>query len=144
MPFGMYLYEYQFRCTTVWGKHGCMDNMLSLCFDLCYLLFLAFDFCRFCVVIVCFHPRHNGQLPPTAKDSNLTIQGNYWYHCYILLVWRGPWLVIEPGTSLTKIQHSTVKTEKIEAWMHYHHNHQYIYTSTFCILPSRVYDLQLY
>jgi len=65
-------------------KHGCMDNMLSLCFDLCYLLFLAFDFCRFCVVIVCFHPRHNGQLPPTAKDSNLTIQGNYWYHCYIL------------------------------------------------------------
>ena len=47
--------------------------------------FLAFDFCRFCVVIVCFHPRHNGQLPPTAKDSNLTIQGNYWYHCYILV-----------------------------------------------------------
>ena len=24
-------------------------------------IFLAFDFCRFCVVIRLFHPRHNGQ-----------------------------------------------------------------------------------
>ena len=30
--------------------------------------FLAFDFCRFCVVIQFFHPRHNGQWPPTSKD----------------------------------------------------------------------------
>ena len=30
--------------------------------------FLAFDFCRFCVVIRFFHPRHNGQWPPTLKD----------------------------------------------------------------------------
>ena len=30
-------------------------------------LFLAFDFCRFCVIIRCFHPRHNGQWPPTLK-----------------------------------------------------------------------------
>ena len=29
---------------------------------------LSFDFCRFCVVIRCFHPRHNGQWPPTSKD----------------------------------------------------------------------------
>ena len=29
---------------------------------------LAFDFCRFCVVIRFFHPRHNGQWPPTSKD----------------------------------------------------------------------------
>jgi len=25
------------------------------------VIFLAFDFCRFCVVIRFFHPRHNGQ-----------------------------------------------------------------------------------
>ena len=30
--------------------------------------FLAFDFCRFCVVIWFFHPRDNGQWPPTSKD----------------------------------------------------------------------------
>ena len=33
-----------------------------------YWFFLAFDFCRFCVVIRFFHPRHNGQWPPTSKD----------------------------------------------------------------------------
>ena len=30
--------------------------------------FLAFDFCRFCVVIRGFHPRHNSQWPPTSND----------------------------------------------------------------------------
>ena len=30
--------------------------------------FLLFDYCRFCVVIRFFHPRHNGQWPPTSKD----------------------------------------------------------------------------
>ena len=69
--------------------------------------FLAFDFWRFCVVIRFFHPRHNGQLPPTLKDfytrsyplhyflilflekepvfpfSMLSAkQGNYWDHFY--------------------------------------------------------------
>ena len=34
----------------------------------CLFCFLAFDFCRFCVVIRFFHPRHNGQWPPTSKD----------------------------------------------------------------------------
>ena len=29
--------------------------------------FLAFDYCQFCVVIRCFHSRHNGQWP-TSKD----------------------------------------------------------------------------
>ena len=66
-----------------------------------------FDICRFCVVICFFHPRHNGQWPPTLKDfytrsyplhyfiiliiekepvfsfSMLSAkQGNYWYHFY--------------------------------------------------------------
>ena len=31
-------------------------------------VFLTFDFCRFCVINLFFHPRHNGQWPPTPKD----------------------------------------------------------------------------
>jgi len=31
-------------------------------------IFLAFDCCRFCVVIRFFHPHHNGQWPPISKD----------------------------------------------------------------------------
>ena len=71
------------------------------------LFFLVFYFCRFCVVIWFFHPRQNGQWPPTSKDfytrsyplhyflililekepvfpvSMLSAkQGNYWYHFY--------------------------------------------------------------
>ena len=69
--------------------------------------FLAFDFCRFCVVIWFFHPRNNGQWPPTLKDFYTRSyplhyflililekepvfpfsmfsakQGHYWYHFY--------------------------------------------------------------
>ena len=89
-------------------------NLLSPCFVVvlcscavsCFV-FLAFDFCRFCVVIRIFHRRHNGQWPPSSKDFYtrsyplhyfLTLilekepelpfsmlsakQGNYWYHVY--------------------------------------------------------------
>ena len=34
-------------------------------------------------------------------------QGNYWYHFITSLVWRGPWLGIEPRTSRTRSQYST-------------------------------------
>ena len=73
-----------------------------------FFVFLAFDFCRFCVVIRFFHPRHNSQWPPTSKDFYTRSyplhyflilflekepvffpfsmfsakQGNYWYHFY--------------------------------------------------------------
>ena len=72
-----------------------------------FVCFLAFDFCRFCVAIRFFHPRHNGQWPPTSKDFYprfyplhfcpifilekepvfpflmfIAKQGNYWYHFY--------------------------------------------------------------
>ena len=72
-----------------------------------FSFFLEFDFCRFCVVVRFFHPRHNGQWPPTLNDfytrsnplhyfpilillkepvfpfSMLSAkQGNYWYHFY--------------------------------------------------------------
>ena len=44
-------------------------STLHLCFFVLFNLgFLAFDFCLFCVVIRFFHPRHNGQWPPTAND----------------------------------------------------------------------------
>ena len=74
---------------------------------LIFLSFLAFDFCRFCMVIRFFHPRHNGQWPPTSKDFYTrsyplhyfpilihekepvfsfwmfsTKQGHFWYHFY--------------------------------------------------------------
>ena len=43
-----------------------LQDMSSL--SVSYFIFLAFDFCRFCVVIRFFHPRHNDQWPSTLKD----------------------------------------------------------------------------
>ena len=81
-----------------------LQQTMQFCF-----VFLAFDFCQFCVVIRFFHPRHNGQWLPTSKDFLSQIlsitflkksylnsseragisllmliakQGNYWYHFY--------------------------------------------------------------
>ena len=89
-----------------------------------------------------FSSRHNGQWPPTLKDfytrsyplhyflililekepvfplSMLSAkqgnakQGNYWYHFITALVWRGPWLGIEPGTSRTRSQYSTTRLSR--------------------------------
>ena len=62
--------------------------------------------CRFCVVISFFHPRHNGQWPPTSKDFYTR---SYPWHYFLVykgttgtifitsLEWGGPWLGIEPG-----------------------------------------------
>ena len=33
-----------------------------------FFIFLAFDFCQFCIVIRFFHPRHNGQWPFSVPD----------------------------------------------------------------------------
>ena len=82
-----------------WNKVSCVMKQYI------FLFFLVFDFCQFCVVICFFHPRHNGQWPPTSKNfytrsyplhyflifilekepvfpfSMLSArQGNYWYH----------------------------------------------------------------
>ena len=90
-------------------------------------------FYRFCVVIVFFHPGHNGQWPQTSKDFSIPDFIYYIYfpililekeqvfpfECSVLnkgttgtifitsLVWRGPWLGIETRTSRTRSQHST-------------------------------------
>ena len=104
-----------------------------------FLFFLAFDFCRFCVVIRFFHPRHNGQWRPTLKDFLSQILSITFIfpililvkepvfsllECSVLnkgttgtifitsLVWRGPWLVIEPGTSSTQSQHYTTRLSR--------------------------------
>ena len=102
------------------------------------VLFLAFDFCQFCVVIQFFHPRHNGQWPPTSRDFytrsyplHLFSYLNSWerasiflFECSVLdkgttgtifitsLVWRGPWLGIGPGTSRTRSQHYTTRLSR--------------------------------
>ena len=75
-------------------------------------LFLFFynDFCRFCVVIRFFHPRHNSQWPPTSKDfltQNLSIT-----FIFLSLLWRGPWMAIKPGTSCTRSQHYTTRLSR--------------------------------
>ena len=85
-----------------------------------------------------FHPRHNGQWPPTSKDflSQILLITFFSYfnsserasifpfQCSVLnkgttgtivitsLVWRGPWLGIEPGTSRTRCQHSTTRLSR--------------------------------
>ena len=102
-----------------------------------FCCFLAFDFRRFCVVIRFFHPRHNGQRPPTSKDFYTR---SYPLHYFLILicekepvfpflmlsakqgttgtifitflVWRGPWFGIEPGTSRTRSQYSTTRLSR--------------------------------
>ena len=110
----------------------CLESILKL-FSCCwFVLFLAFDLCRFCVVIRFFHPRHNGQWPPTSKDFYTRSYPLHYFLILILekepefsifnvecqtrntgtivitsLVWCCPWLGIEPETSCTRNQHST-------------------------------------
>ena len=101
------------------------------------LSFFSVRLCRFCVVIRFFHPRHNGQWPPTSKDflsqivSITFIWFIFWeranifpFECSVLnkgttgttfitsLVWRGPWLGIEPGTSRTRSQHCPTRLSR--------------------------------
>ena len=111
-----------------------LSEMVSLFVVVFLLLFLAFDFCRFCVVIRLFHPRHNGQWPPTSKDflsQILSITFIFLERASIFpfplsvlnkgttgtifmtsLVWRGPWLGIEPGTFRTRSQHFTTRLSR--------------------------------
>ena len=85
-----------------------------------------------------FSSRHNGQWPPTLKDfytrfyplhfcpiyQFLRKSQNFPLQCWALnegttgtiftmpLVWRGPWLEIEPGTFHTGCQHSTTRLSR--------------------------------
>ena len=114
------------------NHHWCkkIDNIENILF-----IFLAFDFCRFCVVIRFFHPattandmRLRGFSIPDFIHYILFSYLNSWerasmfpIECSVLnkgttgtifitsLVWRGPWLGIEPGTSHTWYQHYTTR-----------------------------------
>ena len=46
--------------------HSCLH--LAKRTNPCCCFCLAFDFCRFCVIIRFFHPHHNDQWPTTSKD----------------------------------------------------------------------------
>ena len=103
------------------------------------LFFLAFDFCRFCVVIrVFFIPatmtndlRLRRIFYPRFYPLHLFSYLNSWervsifpFDCSVLnkgttgtifitsLVWRSPWLGIEPGTSRTRSQHYTTSLSR--------------------------------
>ena len=99
---------------------------------------LAFDFCRFCVVIRFFIPvttanylRLRRIFYPRLYPLHLFSCLNYWewasifpFECSVLnmgttgtifitsLVWRGPWLGIETGTSRTRSQHYTTRLSR--------------------------------
>ena len=81
-----------------------------------YIFFLAFDFLSVLRAHMVFHPRHNGQWPPTFLSQMLSItffsllnyserasisllmlsakQENYWYHFYYVF-WSlsGDWII---------------------------------------------------
>ena len=101
----------------------------------CFLLFLAFDFCRFCVVICFFFIpattvndlRIRKIFYPRFYPLHLFSSLNSWERASIFpfecsgttgsifitsLVWRGPWLGIEPGTSRSRSQHSTTRLSR--------------------------------
>ena len=60
---------------------GLVSQLLSVfCF-----VFLAFDFCRFCVVIWFFHPRHNSQWPRTSNGFSMPDLIHYIYFPILIL-----------------------------------------------------------
>ena len=97
--------------------------------------FLTLDFCQFCVVILFFIPATMTSNFEGFLCQILTITLfsylNSWerdsifpFQCWVLnkgtagtifitsLVWRGPWLGIEPGSSRTQSQHSTTRLSR--------------------------------
>ena len=104
-----------------------VNQYMCVCYF--FIFFLAFDFCRLCVVIRLFHPattvndlRLRRIFYPRFYPLHLFSYLNSWerasifpFECSVLtkgttgtifitsLVWRGPWLGIEPGTSRTRI-----------------------------------------
>ena len=123
-------------------------QLCSVWFCLYIFLFSVQLFCQFCVVIRFFHPRHNGQWPRSSKDFYTRSYPLHYFLILILekepefpfvnvwvlkkgttgtifityLVWRVPWLRIEPGTSRTRSQHSTTRLSRrrliFNYWQH--------------------------
>ena len=98
------------------------------------LLFLAFNFCRFCVFVHFFSFPPQRSMPSDFEGFPIPDCIHYFYFpTWILekeavfpyltrelpgtiiitsLVWRGPWLGIESGTSRTRCQHSTTRLSR--------------------------------
>ena len=119
------------------GKHNYIPHvgLVELVSVVLLLFLLAFDFCLFCVVIRFFHPRHmtsdlEGFLYQILSITLFSYL-NSWerasifpFECWVLnksttgtifityFVWRGPWLGIEPGTSLTQSHHSSTRLSR--------------------------------
>ena len=51
----------------VQSSHKCYCSLFGHKLIVIFLK-ITFDFCRFCLFNRFFHPRHNGQWPPTSKD----------------------------------------------------------------------------
>ena len=111
------------------------NNVISTEWVFFLFCFLAFNICRFCVVIRFFSSPP--QRPMTSDFEgffylrfyplHLFSYLNSWerasifpFECSVLnkwtfitsLVWRGPWLGIEPGTSRTRSQHYTTRISR--------------------------------
>ena len=126
-------------CTThTLNKHLHRPSYSLFCFVL-FLSVIAFDFCPFCVVTFgCFIPATTANdlrlrriFYPRFYPLHLFSYLNSWerassfpFECWVLnkdttgtifitsLVWRGPWLGIEPGTSRTRSQHYTTRLSR--------------------------------
>ena len=108
---------------------------MEWCNYLKWRFFLAFDFCRFCLVISFFIPATTANdlrlqriFYPRFYPLYLFSYLNSWerasifpFDCSVLnkgtifiksLVWRGPWPGIEPGTSRTLSQHYTTRLSR--------------------------------
>ena len=124
----------------VWESHTIKhsEQLCFLFFYFYYYYFLAIDFCRFCVVIRFFIPATTANdlrlrriFYPRFYPLHLFSVLNSWerasifpLECLVLnkgttgtifitfLVWLGPWLGIEPGTSRTRSQHSTTRLSR--------------------------------
>ena len=76
--FKVYWYNQQKKtCIWPWTHTNRLNNRQL------FLFFLTFGFCRFCVVIRFFHPRHSGQWPPTSKDFYTRY---YPLHYFLILI----------------------------------------------------------
>ena len=121
----------------------CLDRNQILLPYTFFSFFLPFDFCRFCVVIRFFIPatmanelRLQRIFFPRFYPLHLFSYLNSWerasifpLECSVLnkgttgtifitsLVWRGPWLGIEPGSSCTQSQHSNTRLSKPDTEM---------------------------
>ena len=118
------------------GRTSCVDLSPTVTNSILFLL--AFDFCQFCVVIRFFIPATTANdlrlwriFYPRFYPLHLFSYLNSWerasifpFECSVLnkgttgtifitsLVWRSPWLGIEPGTSRTRSQHYTTRVSR--------------------------------